>query len=260
MIRRISVVLLTVPPALMLLACSPKTAGVGMDARTMSPTALMSLVRAGGDKLVTMTARGSVSFDSPEGSGSAFVQMVMKRPDSLLVRFRGPFGIEGGTLFLSREHFLFYNAFENRVISGVPDVKSIRSVIPFELTPEEILQAFCGRFLISAPADAVRGYGLEEDLFHLTVLCGADTCEYWVDPEVLLVRRMQRLNRGGEVLFEAKAEDYVTDDGVSVPRRISILFPQAKRQLAVFYDRVTVNPPEVSFAYSVPSSARRETR
>jgi len=59
MIRRISVVLLTVPPALMLLACSPKTAGVGMDARTMSPTALMSLVRAGGDKLVFLEQLGS---------------------------------------------------------------------------------------------------------------------------------------------------------------------------------------------------------
>jgi Domain of unknown function (DUF4292) len=260
MIRRISVVLLTALPALMVSACSPKTAGLGMDARAMSPAALMSLVKAGGDKLATMTARGSVSFESPEGSGSAFVQMVMKRPDSLLVRFRGPFGIGGGTLFLSRDRFLFYNAFENRVISGVPDVKSIRSVIPFELTPEEILQAFCGRFLISAPADSVQHYGVDEDLFHITLGCGADTCEYWIDPEVFLVRRMQRLSRGGRVLFEATAEDYITDEGVSVPRRISIQFPLTKRRLAVFYDLVTVNPPDVSFAYSVPSSARRETR
>jgi Domain of unknown function (DUF4292) len=252
--------LFAVLAVLTLPGCAPRTAGVVLDTRITSPSSLVRGLAAAGAGLASMSARGSLSFESPEGSGSVFVQMAMKKPDSLLLRFRGPFGIEGGTLFLSKEKFLFYNAFENRAVTGKPGAGAIRSVVPFDLAPEEIMQVFCGRFPVVPVDENVRHYDVEGGEFHLTVSSGTDTCEYWIDPEVMMVIRLRRWDSRGEVLVEAEVKDFLEDEGFTVPRRISMAFPRSRRSIAVFYDRVIVNPQELSFSYHVPSSARTEHR
>jgi hypothetical protein len=210
--------------------------------------------------LASLTARGSISFDSPEGSGSAFVQVTLKKPDSLLVRFRGPFGIEAGLLFLSRTSFLFYNPFENTVYTGSPDARSIRSVIPFDLTQAEILSAFSGRFPIPGEGRLPYRYEVDDGFFRIGLVCGGDSCEYLIDPGVLLVSTLERRDLRGSLVLNAEASEFTDQEGVVVPRRISVTFPAAHRSVAIFYDQMTVNPETISFAYTIPPGARRIAR
>ena len=97
-------------------SCAPKRAEIALDTKAIGVPALIALVEAGENKVKSLEGSGTVSFESPEIAGSAAFELSLKKPDSLLVLFEGPFGIDIGTLFLSREKYVVYNSFENRVI------------------------------------------------------------------------------------------------------------------------------------------------
>jgi len=253
------------PVAVLLLAlfagsCAPKKASVLLDTRRTSALALLQMVAAGNARVHSMTGRGSVAFESPDVAGSAYFELSLKKPDSLLAKFEGPFGIDVGTLFLSRQRFVMYNSLENRVITGVPSTAAIRSFIPFDLTYDQILNAFSGIFPLEGDASAVRGYAVDGDRFTLTMPCGSGTCEYWIEPETYFVTRHRRLDSNGAVLLDAEATALVEQDGAVAPKRITITFPEENRRVSVFYTSFRLNVPEPPFAYSIPPNARTSVR
>ena len=56
--------------------------------------------------------------------------------------------------------------------------------------------------------------------------------------------------------MEASTDRWTEDDGRAMPRHITMTFPPS-RAVSVFYSAVHLNPEVPSFAYSVPSRARR---
>lgn len=241
-------------------SCAPKTNSVLLDTSRMSASTLLEMVAAGNARVHSMTGRGSVAFESPDLTGSAYFELSLKKPDSLLAKFEGPFGIDVGTLFLSRERFVMYNSLENRVTTGVPSTAAIRSFVPFDLTFDQILDVFSGIFPLEGNATAVRGYAVDGDRLTLTMACGSGLCEYWIDPESFVVTRSRRLGSNGRVLLEAEAASFVEQEGVLAPKRITITFPEQNRRVSVFYTSFHLNVPEPSFAYSIPPSARTIVR
>jgi hypothetical protein len=239
-------------------ACSPRTAGVLLDTGATPAGLLQRMVAAKGEKLHTLQGSGAVSFDTPELSGDAAFTSRLRRPDSLLVTLEGPFGIDLGTLFLSRDTYLVYNSMENRVVTGNPSTGSFRSILPFEMTFEQILNAFAGIFLL--PDQEPAAYEVRDGLFFLSFPCGTSSCEYWVDPELLIVVRFRRLDAGGEVIMEARCTSPAEQDDATAPRKIVVTFPGEQRRLSIAYSRVTLNAPDVSFDYSIPSNARTTVR
>ncbi len=255
----------SLPAAVLVLAllagsCAPKKSSVLLDTRRTSASTLLQMVATGNARVHSMTGRGSVAFESPDLNGSAYFELSLKKPDSLLAKFEGPFGIDVGTLFLSRKRFVMYNSLENRVTTGVPSTAAIRSFVPFDLTFDQILDAFSGVFPLEGDATDVRGYAVDGDRFTLTMTCGSGTCEYWIDPELFVVTRSRRLSSNGTVLLDAEAAAFVEQDGVVAPKRITITFPEEGRRVSVFYTSFQLNAPEPSFAYSIPPSARTIVR
>lgn len=246
--------------ALLAGSCAPKKSSVLLDTHRTSASALLQMVVAGSGRIHSMTGRGSVAFESPDLNGSAYFELSLKKPDSLLAKFEGPFGIDVGTLFLSRKRFVMYNSLENRVTTGVPSTAAIRSFVPFDLTFDQILDVFSGVFPLEGDATAIRGYAVDGDHFLLTTTCGAGMCEYWIDPESYVVTRSRRLSSNGTVLVEAEASAFVEQDDVVAPKRITITFPEQRRRVSVFYTSFHLNVPEPSFAYSIPPSARTIVR
>ena len=241
-------------------SCTPKHAAVSLDTEKIGAASLIGLVRSAGSRLKSVTGRGSVTFESPENSGSAFFDLSLRKPDSLLVRLQGPFGISLGTLFLSRDTFLMYNSMENRLITGAPRAGSIRAAIPFDLTQDQVLDAFSGRFPVDGDAKAVHIYSVDDDRFHLALRCGIDTCEYWIDPSSLVVRRYERKDEQGRVVVTAEADAITEQDDVYAARRISITFPLQQRRLSIYYTSLSLNEPNPSFEFSIPASAHTTVR
>ncbi len=241
-------------------SCSPRTAGVALDTNSVSPRELIAMVQNNSNRLITLAGSGTMSFESPAMSGTGWFSAVLKRPDSLLVQVEGPFGIDIGTLFLSKDYYLVYNSLENRVVTGIPSSQSIRAVIPFDLTYEQILSAFAGVFTNPSSEGEPVEYKIDNGEFLLSYQCGNDVCRYWIDPEYLLVTRVQRTGPQDDVLLEAKGESILEEDGVAAPKRIEIRFPGENRGILIAYSSLRLNVANPSFAFSIPDNARRTVK
>lgn len=244
--------------ALLLLSCSPKPAEILLDTKATDAHTLMGLVREHQDRLRSVVGRGTVTFESPEVAGSAAFELALKRPDSLLVTFEGPFGIDLGTLFVSREKYLMYSSMENRVVTGVPTTAAIRSFIPFDLTLDQVIGAFSGAFPF--PSESLETYTVDENMFLLSFACGNKHCKYWVDNRYLLVRRYEMRDDHDNLIMDATTSSFADDGSTYAPKHIRIRFPSQDRQLSVSYSSITVNDPRPSFAYTIPSNARTIVR
>ncbi|HUI11117.1 MAG TPA: DUF4292 domain-containing protein [Bacteroidota bacterium] len=249
-------------PALLLaagaagLSCTTHTAIT--DVSGMPSGVLATRVRERGAGLITMAGQGSVSFESPDRAGSAFFELALRKPDSLLVTLRGPFGIGAGFLFLSRERYVMYNSMDNRVVSGVPSASAIRSVIPLDLTFDQIMDAFTGGFPVPA-GDPLR-YAVDDGKYLLVYPKGEGTESFWIDPEYDLVVRYELHDAAGSVLMREESSQIVTQDRSCAPRHVTVDFPDEGRHLSIHYSTLDLNAEDLSFSYSVPAGARTSAR
>lgn len=236
-----------------LAGCSPKAAELVLDANRVPPAAVVSRVTANASRITTLAGSGTVSFEGPGMGGSAFFTLALKKPDSLLIRFEGPFGLDAGFLFLSRSEYVMFNRLENTVYTGDPSRGGIRWAIPFELTVEQVLDAFTGAFRFPAGAVPAR-YTVDDEHFLLSYTAQRDTQMFWVDPATALVHRYSRMGNGVSVWAETSRP--LEEDGLRMPREVTLSFPSEGRQLSVYYSDLTLNPSELSFRYTVPRTAQ----
>ena len=236
-----------------ILSCAPKRAEVPLDPSAVEITTLISMVQQRSMHVQSLTGYGVVTFEGKELGGTASFELSLRKPDSLLVLLEGPFGIDIGTLFLSSERYLAYNSQQNVVVTGNPEGETISSVIPFDLSFDEVLNAFAGTVEIPFRADEMKTYAVDEGMFFVVFSRDAKTFSFWIDHTIQQVARYEVHDRDGKLLLQSTMSSF-SDDGV--PKRIVLWFPKGDRQIAVQYSALTVNPDELSFAYSVPDDAR----
>jgi hypothetical protein len=231
--------LVSVPGILLLIlftSCAPRRAEVELDTAAVSATRLLGLVREQTGRLQTLSGRGSMTFESPEAGGTASFEVALRKPDSLLAQFEGPFGVDIGSLFLSGERFLVYNSQENVVITGRPGTTPLRNLIPFDISFEELISAFTGSFRLPDVSTPVETYRIDDNRFLVVARCEDRLCYYWIDNEYLQVSACEIRDSGDELLMRASSSGFVEEGEASI------------------------NPPDPSFVYSIPEDARSYER
>ena len=56
------------------------------------------------------------------------------------------------------------------------------------------------------------------------------------------------------------SEAITEQDEVFAPRRITVVFPESRRRVSVYYSALRLNDPEPSFSFSIPHDAVTITR
>lgn len=235
-------------------SCGPPGAGIMRDVSELPPAELTARVHARDSRIVSMTGKGSVAFEGPEAAGSAFFDMSLRKPDSLLVSLEGPFGIDAGFLFMSRQKFVMYSSMENRAVVGVPAPGTLRGVIPIDLTFEQIIDAFTGG--LPLPEGSPTGYALDNGRIRAEYLREGRRSTFWVDPATDLVVRSEVRDAAGQLLLETASSRIVERNGIPVPGHVTVSFPSAGQHLSIHYSSLEINEATPSFSYSVPGNAR----
>jgi hypothetical protein len=259
MTRRICLWATCLALSLLAAACASTREGVALDTGRVPAADLVRRVREESDRVRTLTGSGTLMFDSPSVSGTAEFSLALIKPDSLLLRLEGPFGIDVGLLFIDADEYVAYNSFENEVIRGAADSAALRALIPVPLSSTQIVDAFSGRYPVE-PDGRLLEYRIDDDRFLLTALSGSDTCRYWIDPEALAVTSYRRTAAGGRVLLEAELERMTAINGIQLPRNILLRVPSRRSLFRVLFADLDVNGEPPEFSYTIPASARRRTR
>jgi len=103
-------------PLIFIIACSALRENTELDKIPVKE--IKQKVNEHFNKIESLEAYGTIAFDSPEMSNSGYIEIRVKKPDSVLVKIEGPFGIDIANALITRTDFIYYNVQDNKVIMG----------------------------------------------------------------------------------------------------------------------------------------------
>ena len=189
----------------------------------------------------SMEADGTLTIESPENSGSASFELQVKFPDSLWMRFTGPFGISLGTLMLSRGKIVFYDARQNRRLVGTPNAENLERLFNVALSFDEILAAVVGDIGMIDAADTVRRVSISENQYVLETPTSFGRKELWVDAQTFVTTKSAAFGQDGRPLVTGSASWLETINGTNIPHLIRIILPKRRESATIAYRKVSIN-------------------
>lgn len=201
----------------------------------------------------SLEAEGTLAIESPRVSGSAGFELQLDGPDSLWIRFSGPFGISVGTLSLSRDRFVFYNARENRLLVGVPDETTLERVFHISLSFDQVINLVRGAVGEKGCADTSSSVAVADDQYVLEQTSGR-RCELRVDGTWFVTTEFSRFDETGRPVLTAGASRIEDVDGIPMPHLIHVILPGRRQRATISYDAVKINRPFTK-TFSLPDNA-----
>jgi outer membrane lipoprotein-sorting protein len=188
------------------------------------------------------------------GQSGSFT-LLLKRPDSLLLRLTGPFGLKLGTAFVTRREFQFYNSLKNQLISGPTNPENLSRILRVRMTFDDLTSLMTGGIFFPDDRRPPDETAVQEEQIVLMYHDTSGSRQYWIDPESLLIARIDHLDGGGKLTLEQQFSDFQTFQGTAVPRRIRLTQPRERRMVALNYSDLLLNTGPLEFTFSYPSTA-----
>lgn len=208
-------------------------------------------------EVTTLRARGTISIESRDFIGTGSITVSLKRPDSILIKVEGPFGIDIGTMLLTKERFLYYDSYSNRVITGATTNRNIRSLLRVDLGFMDVMDLLSGTTPIARQRVRPDSVSIDDDQLLLSFKDGSASTRFWIDPENFVVVRYELVGDQKEPILETRYKRFVRYDKVLLPRSISMLAYRQKHGLALHYDEIEVNNQTLDFSLTIPEKAKR---
>jgi len=237
------------------LGCASAPA-VKIDANSTSPALIHNRVQANIERIRTLRGTGTLSMESPEMAGSGSFEIVLRKPDSMLLKLEGPFGIEVGSALVTRDGFLFYNSLQNQLITGSTNAENLRRTLRMSVTFDDLINLFSGAAFL-ADDNEPDEFAAEDNQYVLTYRRADGTRKYWIDPTTLFIANVQHLDPDGKLVAEQRYTKYRTSADGAFPSSVRFIMNTQRRMLSVHYDTVELNAPALSFALDIPQNAKR---
>jgi outer membrane lipoprotein-sorting protein len=227
--------------------------------RNLRADEVFALVAERNRAISTLRGDGSITIESPERSNNGGFDLNLRKPDSVRVELSGPFGIKVGTLMLAREHFIFYNALDNKAFIGEPDGETLGAMFNLTMRFDEILKAFTGELGDAAATDSLERFAVEEGQYVAVYRGAGKRKEYRVDGDTFVVTSYRVTGADGAPEITALASDVDLAGGTAMPHLVRVIFPAERRSITITYDDIKVNEP-VDCAYELPEQAQIQHR
>ena len=208
-------------------------------------------------RVQTLRGSGTLAVESPEMAGSGSFELSLRKPDSVLLKFEGPFGIDVGSALITRTEFLFYNSIQNQVVSGSTSAANLSRFLRMNVTFDDLMNLFAGGVFFSEDEQETEELTTEQNQYVLTYRRADRTRRYWIDPATLLVQRIHHLDANGKLVAEQQYTNYRRVGDVSFPSTVRLVLNTERRILSVHYSRVDLNTTALSFTLDIPGNARR---
>jgi outer membrane lipoprotein-sorting protein len=242
--------------ALLLAGCAsvsrPDLAG-----KTVNPETVHRIVQNNCGKVQSMTGSGTISVETPEIAQSGSFELFLRKPDSVLVNIEGPFGISVGSALVTRREFMFYNSLQNQLITGPVTSANLNRIFRVKLTFDELLALFTGGTFLVSDEGSPETTTVEENQHVLTYKDADGSRRYWLDPESLLITRVQHLDQKGKLTSEERYEKFRSVGDAVLPRLIRVTQHASQRMVGVNFSSLTINTGGSPLVVDIPKNAER---
>ena len=208
----------------------------------------------------TLEASGNISFDSPEQSGSGWFELRIRKPDTVFVKIEGPFGISIVNALIARDKFLYYNAQENKAITGPSTDINIGAILRIKITFDELINGFTGGFSFNSSPDDSAGADSENQMYIIQSINELGNQKFYVDPSVFTIQRYNCIDKNNSPVVEVYYSNYQEETSygkiINFPTTIKINNPSKNQSVYVDYVNKQLNKKDLSFRMKIPSSAK----
>jgi outer membrane lipoprotein-sorting protein len=225
--------------------------------KTLNPETVQRIVRGNYEKVRSMTGSGTISVETPEMAQSGSFELFLRKPDSILVRIEGPFGISVGSALITRGEFVFYNSLQNQVVTGPVTSTNLNRILRVKLTFDELLTVFTGGSFLASDDASPDTVAVEDNQYILTYKNSDGSRRYWLDPSSLLITRIQHLDQQGKLYFEERYEKFRTFGEASLPRFIRVTQHTSQRMIGVTFSSLAINTGGAPLVVDIPKNAER---
>lgn len=225
--------------------------------RSISPEIVQRTVKVNKEKVQSLTGSGTLSIETPEIAQSGSFELLLHKPDSILVRVEGPFGIHVGAVLMTRTDFSFYNSLQNQLITGTVNASNLNRIFRMNLTFDELLSLFTGGSFFAGDDASPDSISVEDNQFVLTYGNDLGSRRYWIDPATLLISKIQHIDASGKLDLEERFEKFRDLGDASLPRQIRLTQHQARRVVAVAFSSLVINTGDAPLVLDVPTNAER---
>ncbi|OQX95875.1 hypothetical protein B6I21_03190 [candidate division KSB1 bacterium 4572_119] len=208
-------------------------------------------------KFKSVKTQAKLSLESPQMSFMASSTIKVKTPDSLIVKLSAGLGFGVGSIFIDKNQFLLYSAFENVVYHANPDSVDIRRFLLVDVKIEDIIQVFSGIHLIKPHEREL--LKIDEKKYLIIGTNGGYIMKYWVDPKMYVVTGYEMLERDGKTIIEFEYSQFMKSKGVFVPKMIRISQPDKKTRMTIMFSHFKVNADldKKDFFIKIPDGVER---
>jgi outer membrane lipoprotein-sorting protein len=225
--------------------------------KSVTPEMVQNVVRVNRERVQSLSGSGSISVESPDMAQSGSFEVFLHKPDSVLVKIEGPFGIQVGSALLTRTGFLFYNSLQNQLVTGPVNAANMNRIFRVNLTFDELLNLFTGGNFLPGDEKAPDSLVIDDNQFVLSYGDASGSRRYWIDPATLLIAKIQLTDSKGKLVLEERFERFRDAGDASLPRHIRITQHQARRVVAVAFSSLDINTERVPLVVDVPTNAER---
>lgn len=208
----------------------------------------------------SLSASGSVAFDSPEMSNSGSIEVKIQKPDTVYIKVEGPFGIDIAEALITRTGFIYYNAQENKVITGPTTENNIDAILRVSVSFDELINSLSGSFYFKENSEDTLNAGSEDNSFVLQVTGESMKKKYFISPDMFVINKYGVFDNNNhsvlEVIYSKFKTETVASDTLYFPSQIEIHRPDKKQTLWLYYDEKEINNKNLIFRVKIPTSAK----
>lgn len=219
-------------------ACPPKRIDFGPRGEIDDPEALLKLVDETEAKVFALDGDAKVRVNTPEAKGAFTMYTALSRPALVHLEPLDFFGKPQAVLVVNGDTFGLYQAQDNRYYTGPASPENVSRFLPITVPAPELVQIMLG----DVPRIPHERLELTSDekcaCYVVTLHRGEVTQTLQVHPRSF---RVLRSEVRGAPAYDLLLEDYGEFGTVSFPRRIKLTAADAKVELDLRYENVTLN-------------------
>jgi hypothetical protein len=221
---------------------------------------IINKVNQNSNLISSLEASGSISIDSPELSNSASFDLKLKKPDSIQVKIEGPFGIAVASALITRKNFIYYNAQENKVITGPTNEINIGAILKIKVSFDELLNSFAGSFSMNDEPNDTTYAQIENENYVILENNDVFKKKYLIEPNGYKLNSYNVYDNSNNKILAVDYSNYCvetsTTGDVNFPAKIKISKPDKSETVWLDYDSKVINKKNITFVIKVPKSAK----